>query len=52
MMNKYEDRLIDALDLIALQDLPDDQRSEALLVQAWMLARMNREEIPSYSYPG
>jgi hypothetical protein len=50
-MNEYEDLLIDALDLIALHELPDDQLGDALLAQAWMLARMNSEDIPAI-YPG
>jgi hypothetical protein len=50
-MNAYEDMLIEAIDLMASQELPDDQLGDALLAQAWMLARLNPEEIPSYSYP-
>jgi hypothetical protein len=50
-MNAYEDMLIEAIDLVASQDLPDDQLSDALLAQAWMLAKLNVDDMPAI-YPG
>jgi hypothetical protein len=41
-MNAYEDMLIEAIDLVASQDLPDDQLSDALLAQVRIPTQVDR----------
>ena len=52
-MNEYENYLIDALDMVAAWDLPDEDLPDAVLAQARLMAGMNLEDVAqrdSFSY--
>jgi len=43
-MNEYENFLIDALDMVATWDLPDEDLADAVLAQARLMAGVLPEE--------
>ena len=43
-MNDYEDMLIDALDLVASQDLPDEMLTDLVFAQARLTAGFPHED--------
>jgi hypothetical protein len=44
-MNEYENYLIDALDMVAAWDLPDEDLPDAVLAQARLMAGLYPEDV-------
>ncbi|MCP5313161.1 MAG: hypothetical protein H6955_06375 [Chromatiaceae bacterium] len=42
-MNDYEDYLIDALDMVAAWELPDEDLADAVLAQARLMAGLSED---------